>query len=212
MAAHQGALDLLKLLTEAGADVNTEDHGVSALRIAADKGHEKVVKFLLANGARVDAEERSGFTALLFAASRGHLNIFRLLIGHGANVHHVAAQKGVTALHLSAQSGRLDIVRALVAAGLDVNRPTLMGNTPLVFARSGKHRAVVAALVRAGAKDGAQAGPRLANALPAPQPPARRKSSPLPAIGALLLAGLAAAAAWLLEQTHGQQIGVRNHW
>src|SRR5262249_46645995 len=28
-AAHQGALELVKLLVEAGADVNTEDHGIS---------------------------------------------------------------------------------------------------------------------------------------------------------------------------------------
>jgi ankyrin repeat protein len=56
------------------------------------------------------------------------------------------------ALGLASKLGMLQTVRKLLAAGFDPNSRAWQGRTPLQHARNRKHRAVVAALLAAGAK------------------------------------------------------------
>jgi len=58
-SAHRGYLDIVKLLLDAGADVNAEEGNYSAstpLHWAASGGHLEVVKFLVENGAKLDVK------------------------------------------------------------------------------------------------------------------------------------------------------------
>jgi ankyrin repeat protein len=59
------AIDTIAMLLEAGADMNAADtNGRTALHGAAQKGYNDVVRFLAANGARLDVKDRRGFTPL----------------------------------------------------------------------------------------------------------------------------------------------------
>ncbi|KAJ7274627.1 ankyrin repeat-containing domain protein [Mycena rebaudengoi] len=122
----------------------------SPLYMCSKIGYRLGVKFLLANGADVNAPGRSHFgNALQAAASEGHTEIVRLLVENGAdvntpgpkyrnydNVLETAASEGHLdtvvlllesgaefgdALAAAAEEGRLEIVRLLVKMGGDIN-------------------------------------------------------------------------------------------
>ncbi len=109
LAAHNGHAEVVRLLLEAGADVNqlTED-GMSALHIC----HKSIIPLLLAAGATVDSgrfegdvekdahmEEfvegyRYGWTPLLCAVLRKDAALVRLLLEAGADVQHELSRTG----------------------------------------------------------------------------------------------------------------------
>ena len=95
-ASYAGSIDTVRLLLEAGADVNATDtyQKQTALMWAATEGHADVVKALLdakadpnVKAAVTTLTERKhadhptgGFTALMYAARNGHEDAVRALI------------------------------------------------------------------------------------------------------------------------------------
>ena len=76
-AAQTGKFDGLKVLVEAGANLETQDrNGKTALLRAAEHngGTVEKIKFLLDNGAKIDVVSRSGKNALELARSRSDDN------------------------------------------------------------------------------------------------------------------------------------------
>lgn len=72
-AAEGGHLDVVRLLVDAGADVNRPDSiGFTPLMGAACAGHAKMVKFLLERGSRLDAVDTRGRNALTYAIEFKH--------------------------------------------------------------------------------------------------------------------------------------------
>jgi ankyrin repeat protein len=56
--------------------VNAKDVlGQTVLMIASEKGHKKVVKILLENGANVNAKNYFGQTVLMIASEKGHKKV-----------------------------------------------------------------------------------------------------------------------------------------
>lgn len=78
-AARFGNIDIVNLLLDNGADVNTEDG--YPLRWAAMNGHTEIVRILIKYGADVNVEKG---ISLRWAATRGHAKIVRLLLNAGA--------------------------------------------------------------------------------------------------------------------------------
>jgi hypothetical protein len=66
-------------------DVNAKDEvGETVVMKAAENGHGKIVKFLLARGAAVNEKNLFGQTALMLAQAKGHTAIVELLKKAGA--------------------------------------------------------------------------------------------------------------------------------
>ena len=78
-AAKDGDLVVVKRFVQAGMSVNTAgSNGVPALYRAADEGHLEVVRFLVEQGADMNAWI-DGSTVLHWAARKGHLAVVRYL-------------------------------------------------------------------------------------------------------------------------------------
>jgi hypothetical protein len=91
----------LKILIEAGADMNTQDReGITPLYLAAQEGNPMIVMELIKAGADVDLAGHDGGTPLHMAANNGHEGCAALLIQAGANVHRQTAT-GLTPIQLA---------------------------------------------------------------------------------------------------------------
>lgn len=85
-AAYNGQLPIVKILVNAGADVNAKTNtNTTPLHLAAIKNHEKVIKYLIKSYANVDAQDNYQRTALHYAAIYGHLDASENLIQGSAN-------------------------------------------------------------------------------------------------------------------------------
>lgn len=153
-AAAIGSTAVLKLLLDAGADVESANgEGQTALMAVARTGNVDAARLLIRRGANVNAREGwGGQTALMWAAAQGHPAMIRLLIRHGADVNARATVRdwqrrvtaegrpkdmnrgGFTPLLYAAREGCVECARELLRGGADINLPDPDGVTPLILA------------------------------------------------------------------------------
>ncbi|KAJ8667909.1 hypothetical protein QAD02_009572 [Eretmocerus hayati] len=133
-ATQYGALERVKELVEAGADVNQPDaETVTLLHWAAINNRTEIIKYLIAKGAVVDAIGGDlAATPLHWATRQGHLATVVLLMKHGADPT-LRDCEGNTCIHLAAQCGHTAIVAYLVAKGINPNLPDRSAMTPLMW-------------------------------------------------------------------------------
>lgn len=62
------------------------ESGWTALCNASEKGHFEIVKWLVANGARLDGKTNLGETSLMHACMSGKMDVLLFLIAEGADV------------------------------------------------------------------------------------------------------------------------------
>jgi ankyrin repeat protein len=154
------ALDILKLMTDRGANLNTPlvkplpgrsgmdsgdtqlNEGSTPLLRAARSGDATAMRLLLAKGADAKLTNKDGTNLLLVAAGVGYrdkntrgtnleaLEAVKVALEAGMDV---AAQnsKGETALHGAASRGADPIVQFLVEKGAALNVKTRQGHTPV---------------------------------------------------------------------------------
>lgn len=67
VAISKGDMATVKKLVEYGADVNEKSNGMTPLMTAARYNKVEIIKFLLANGAKLKTKDENGFTALKYA-------------------------------------------------------------------------------------------------------------------------------------------------
>lgn len=86
MAAYYDGAETVKVLLDAGADINARDRsGNTALMGATFKGYERTAGLLISNGADVNARNYNGATALIFTATFRQTEIAKQLIKAGAD-------------------------------------------------------------------------------------------------------------------------------
>jgi len=93
LAALNGSAHMLRLLLEAGAEVNAPQtiSADTALMIAARTGKADAVNVLLEYGANINAQESwGGTTALMWAVNENQLEVMQLLLANGADVNQVS--------------------------------------------------------------------------------------------------------------------------
>jgi ankyrin repeat protein len=147
-AAAFGNARQMKLLLEAGADVNARNTFNATALIWAG-GDAVKSRLLIEHGADINVRTQQGRTALVRAAKRnGNADLVRLLLEKGADVK----APGDTTLIQAAQSGDIEIMRLLIEAGANVNCISQrFGETPLMYASVSDRVEVVRLLLAKGA-------------------------------------------------------------
>jgi ankyrin repeat protein len=132
-AAAYGSLDAMKLLLDAGAEVNAKNaFDVTALLWCASDLAK--VRLLVDKGANVNARSKQGRTPLLIAAAHdANSETVKLLIEKGADVS-ARTQGQNTALIEAADANDTETVRLLLAKGSDINAQNSFGDTALMNA------------------------------------------------------------------------------
>jgi ankyrin repeat protein len=95
--------------------------------LAAEKGHEAVVKQLLAKGADVESKDRFDQTPLLWAAGKGHEAVVEQLLEKGADMESKDTRCGHTPLLWAAREGHEAVVKLLLEKGADMESKTQSG-------------------------------------------------------------------------------------
>lgn len=149
-------VDMIKLLIDAGTDVNALHEGCTPLYIAMLEGKQEAAKVLLtAPGIDVNKESVRGWTPLTMSAANSrpvvYLNL--LLNAPGIDVNK-ANGDGETALFCAVSGHAADKVKALLAApGIRIEQPDNKGLTPLQKAEQIKDNEVARLIREAMQKD-----------------------------------------------------------
>lgn len=148
----QGDLATVKLLLDAGVDVNAKNSdGSNALVAASWAGKQEVVAHLLDVKADANLVASGQLAALSAAVGQKHESVALLLLERGAKPN-VTDPVGSTPLMEAAWQGNLNIVKNLMAKGADVNRKRDKdGFTALRAAVANNKPDIVQALKNAGA-------------------------------------------------------------
>lgn len=146
-AATLGNDAVLQSVCQQGVDIEAKDeHGYTALLLAALNGHETAVKTLLSSGADVSTKTCSGWGALDCAVARRHIVVVKLLLQHTLDINSTCNQ-GWTALHRAASVGDETATRLLLDNGADSEKLDSSGLSPVQRAAHNDHVNVVSLLL-----------------------------------------------------------------
>lgn len=139
-ASHMGLEKIVELLvrTQNRSPDGQCPSGQTALAAAAYNGHFEVARFLLDNGADVEARDIRGRTALFAACRGGSEQVLQLLLERGASAL-VTADDGWTPLMTACSHGRTDLVKILLDKGADAAAADDCGCTPIMIALQKEH-------------------------------------------------------------------------
>ncbi|KAK9849765.1 hypothetical protein MYU51_013321 [Penicillium brevicompactum] len=136
---------------------------IDALHIAAQKGHERIVRVLLLRGNMdVNNQDSDGRTPLIHAIIEDHDSVVRLLLSHGAQIA-VYDREGRSGLHWAVLHRRLGILQHLLDHRAKYERSLVLdaydnaGWTPLHMSVDRAFEAGVVMLLQGGADVNAKA-------------------------------------------------------
>jgi ankyrin repeat protein len=144
---------MVELLISKGVNVNAQnEHGKTALMLAAFSGKLNVIKELRANGARLDLQDQIGSAALHYAVDGGNLDAIQWLLQDGCEVNCTDNKSNWTPLLRAASiNSSRDVAELLVKYGADVNRLDKDNKSALIIAVINGNQPFVQTLVEHGA-------------------------------------------------------------
>lgn len=133
IACENEDLEFVKLLVEAGADVNAlDEEGQSCLQLAIN--HDQICQFLIERGANFEQKLNWGYTVFLFAVEYGLLDTVDVLINAGADIT-VCNDSQQSALMIASQHGHRYLTKQFLELDtIDVNAQCIDGRTALHYA------------------------------------------------------------------------------
>ncbi len=150
IAAENKNLELWNLLRDRGASVQDCDIN-DLLYLVTQNQWQNEMRFLVNEGANVNARSRSDKTALMIAAEQNNPDSCQFLLSKGADIH-ARDTTGNTALMLAVKKGHLDAIRTLISQGSDINAFNVFGESALVLA-SKKSPKITELLLKHNAKE-----------------------------------------------------------
>ena len=126
-ASYKGHIDVVRVLLDHGANVNTSDKKNTPLISAYHGRHLEIMRLLLGNGADVDAPDDLDDSVLNRASKHGQADVIHLLLQHNADVNY----KGFldwTPLQGALLYGQTKVVQLLLDHGADVAQSS--GDSP----------------------------------------------------------------------------------
>lgn len=124
VAAVAGRLDMVKLLVQSGADINsTSNTGSTPLRSAcflctedqqSSSQHFEIVKYLVENNANISRPNQNGGTCLINSVQS--VQLIKYLLDNGASIDSCDMQSK-SALHYAIQEGRLEATKLFLKSG-----------------------------------------------------------------------------------------------
>lgn len=150
-AANSGLI--FQILLDAGADVNQNIGGFSAMTLAVDKGNVEILKTLVARG----AEQQTVQDAFVRAAEKNQVSAMRFLLSAQTkpDLNKKKSSLGSTPLVEAAKNDAYEAIKFLVVKGADINLVTRDGfdfDTPLTIAARKGDAAMINFLMYLGAK------------------------------------------------------------
>lgn len=136
--AARRAPEILKLLLDAGADVNIKDiKGQTPVFNAIDDQTKDNLQLFYKRGASIKEKDLSGRTPLFYSIQGCSLSTASMLLKMGADINR-QDNHGATPLHIAAGTGILSNVEFLVKKGAQVNIKDKNGRTPVFWAAAGE--------------------------------------------------------------------------
>jgi len=122
----------------------------SPLFLAAQQGHPKVIKVLIANKVHINAcTQDTKATPFWMACQQGHVEVVKLLLVHKADIN-TPRISGSTPLFIACANHHTAVVEILLQNGCDVNRANKEDATPLYAACRYGHPEIVQLLLQHG--------------------------------------------------------------
>jgi ankyrin repeat protein len=123
--------EIVKLLVEAGADVNARKtpEQITPLMIACSNGDDQISELLLAADAKLDMMDESGNTAFHYACFASSLDIIKKIDEVNSKYRHVPNDDGNTPLLIAAREGRPGVVVWLLEQGASLTDRNAKGET-----------------------------------------------------------------------------------
>lgn len=128
---------MIKLLYEAGADINVVDDSTSPLTAAALNNCFDNMNYLIELGADVNLQDQNGSTTLMLLSQFDRIDSAKILIENGADVN-LKDNKGMTVLMYACYYGNIKYAKFLIENGAKINIQDNIGNTALTYAKSRK--------------------------------------------------------------------------
>ena len=144
-------IEAVKQHLAAGTDVNEHDSIQSPLHYAAQSYSKEIVDLLIANGADVNAKDRTGSPPLHWAVLKGQKDIVELLIEAGADMYVRKKRGGDNLLHIAALRGHKEVAEMLIVKGFDVNSRNDEEETPFYNTAVSGHAEVAKLFIEKGA-------------------------------------------------------------
>jgi len=111
-----------------------DDRGQTLLHGAADAGQLAVARWLIEQGAEVDARTAQLSTPLMYAALAGKADMVRLLIAKGADLGARDGYQRTAFILVGRETGDADMAAILLGAGADINAVDRFNDTALSLA------------------------------------------------------------------------------
>lgn len=153
VAAQRGDLELIReFITSGKASATDRDaQNITPLHWAAINAHVAVCKYLLDQGAEVDAQGGDLVaTPMQWAARNGYLYVIQLLVAHGADPT-ITDSQGYNSLHLVTHSSSIMPLLYLLHQPINVDSRDSQGHTSLMWAAYQGDALSVDLLLRHGA-------------------------------------------------------------